>query len=154
MRRPSANTTSKEHVPGPLPLRWIPAIFTSTNRLPSLCPSTSIRRLLSPRCNVPGAKLCFRQNSLRRSPLVSNSLTSRLISWRLRRFRTPTSLISVMPTVHQKHATSARWVPLTDALEFLFSAPTNGDRSFSALRAFDLILGLQPRLRSKRASLS
>ena len=36
-----------------------PAIFTSTNRLLSLCPSTSIRRFLSPRCNVPIAKLCF-----------------------------------------------------------------------------------------------
>ena len=39
----------------------------------------------------------------------------RLISWRLRRFRTPTSSISVMPTVHQKQAASARWVALTDA---------------------------------------
>ena len=34
---------------------------------------------------------------------------SRWISWRLRRFRTPTSPISVMPTVHQKHAQPARW---------------------------------------------
>jgi hypothetical protein len=30
MRRPSANTSSKEQVPGPLPLRWIPAILTLT----------------------------------------------------------------------------------------------------------------------------
>src|SRR5260370_28188584 len=59
IRRPSANTTSKEQMPGPLPLRWIPATFTSTNRLPSPCPSTSIRRLLSPRCNVPSAQLCL-----------------------------------------------------------------------------------------------
>src|SRR5260370_37525746 len=41
-------------------------------------------------------------------------ITSRLISWRLRRFRTPTSPISVMPTVHQKHGPPARWVALTD----------------------------------------
>jgi|SRR5271166_1352334 len=38
----------------------------------------------------------------RPDPLVSNSFTRRLISWRLRRFRTLTSPISVMPTVHQK----------------------------------------------------
>jgi predicted ATPase len=54
-----------------------------------------------------------------RSPLVSNSVTSCLISWRLRRFRTLTSPISVMPTVHQKHAPSARWVALTDTFEAL-----------------------------------
>ena len=41
---------------------------------------------------------------------------SGLDSWRLRRFRTLTSPISVMPTVHQKHAQSARWVALTDIL--------------------------------------
>jgi hypothetical protein len=39
-----------------------------------------------------------------------------LISWRLRRFRTPTSPISVIPTVHQKHGPPARWVALTDTL--------------------------------------
>jgi hypothetical protein len=39
-------------------------------------------------------------------------------AWRLRRFPTPISPISVMPTVHQKHAPSARWITLTDALEF------------------------------------
>ena len=53
----------------------------------------------------------------RPDPLVSNSFTRRLISWRLRRFRTLTSPISVMPTVHQKHAPPARWVALTDTLE-------------------------------------
>jgi len=51
----------------------------------------------------------MKKNSLRRSSPVSNSLTSRLISWRLRRFRTLTSPISVMSTVHEKHAPSARW---------------------------------------------
>jgi Hydantoinase/oxoprolinase len=50
-------------------------------------------------CNVPGAKSCFRQNPPLRIPLVSNSATGR--SQRLRRFRTLTSPISVMPTVHQ-----------------------------------------------------
>src|SRR5271167_3460559 len=40
----------------------------------------------------------------------------RLISWRLRRFRTLTSPISVMSTVHQKHALPARWVALTDTI--------------------------------------
>jgi hypothetical protein len=34
----------------------------------------------------------------------------------LRRFRTLTSPISVMPTVHQKHALFARWVALTDTI--------------------------------------
>jgi hypothetical protein len=65
-------------------------------------------------CNVPSAKLCLSQNSLRPSPLVSNSLTSRLISWRLRHFRTLTPSLSVIPTVHQKRARSTRWVRLTD----------------------------------------
>src|SRR5258707_13799678 len=46
-----------------------------------------------------------------------NSATRRLISWRLRRFRTLTSPIFVMPTVHQKHAPSARWVALTDTVD-------------------------------------
>ena len=56
-----------------------------------------------------------------RCPWRNDSLTSRLISWRLRRFRTQTSSISVMPTVHQKHAASARWVALTDALQTMSS---------------------------------
>jgi hypothetical protein len=43
----------------------------------------------------------------------------RLISWRLRRFRTLTSPISVIPTAHQKHAPSARWVTLTDTQQRL-----------------------------------
>ena len=115
--RPPVNATSKEQAPAPLPLRCSPAIFTSTNRLPLLCRSTSIRRLLSPRCNVPSAKLCLSQNSLRPSPLVSNSVTSRLISWRLRRFRTLTPSLSVIPTVHQKRARSTRWVRLTDTTQ-------------------------------------
>ena len=36
-----------------------------------------------------------------------------------RRFPTPTSPISVMPTLHQKHAPSARWVALTDRIEWM-----------------------------------
>jgi acetone carboxylase, beta subunit len=67
-------------------------------------------------CNVPSAKLCLSQNSLHPSPLVSNSLTSRLISWRLRRFRTLTPSFSVTPTVHQKRARSTRWVRLKDTV--------------------------------------
>src|SRR5215470_5483631 len=40
-----------------------------------------------------------------------------LISSRLRRFRTPTSPISVIPTLHKKNALAARWVALTDTLD-------------------------------------
>jgi hypothetical protein len=48
------------------------------------------------------------------SPTVCFASRIHLISWRLRRLRTLTSPISVMPTVHQKHGASARWVALTD----------------------------------------
>jgi hypothetical protein len=47
-------------------------------------------------------------------PLDSNSTTSWLISRRLRRFPTLTPSRSVIPTLHQKHARSTRWVRLTD----------------------------------------
>ena len=116
IRRPSASTTSKAHVSGPLPSPLVPATLTSTDGLPSLGPHTSLRRLLSPRCKVLNAKPCLWQNSLGRSPLDSNSTTSWLISRRLRRFPTLTPSRSVTPTVHQKHARSTRWVRLTDTV--------------------------------------
>src|ERR1700722_15306178 len=75
----------------------------------------ALRRLLSPRCKVLSAKPCLWQNSLCRSPLDSNSTTSRLISRRLRRSALTTSL-SVIPTVHQKRARSTRGVRLTETI--------------------------------------
>jgi hypothetical protein len=43
-----------------------------------------------------------------------NSITSWLISRRLRRFPPLAPSRSVIPTLHQKHARSTRWVRLTD----------------------------------------
>jgi hypothetical protein len=111
--RRRVEATSKAQIPGPLPSPLLPATFTSTNGLPSLCPPTSLRRLLSPRCNVLNAKPCLWQNSLGRSPLDSNSTTSRLISRRLRRFPMLTTSLSVIPRVHQKSARSTRCVRQT-----------------------------------------
>src|SRR4029077_2658337 len=117
IRRPFASTTSRAQVFGSLRSTLVRVTLTSTNGLPSPCPPTSLRRLLSPRCKVLNAKPCLWQNSLCRSPLDSNSNTSRLISRRLRRFPTLTTSLSVMPTVHQKRARSTRWVRLTETLE-------------------------------------
>jgi hypothetical protein len=39
--------------------------------------------------------------------------TTRLVFWLLRRFRTLTSSLSVIPTVHQKRAPATRWVRRT-----------------------------------------
>ena len=116
IRRPFASTTSRAQVSGPLRPTLVRATLTSTNGLLSLCPPTSLRRLLSPRSKVLSAKPCLWQNSLCRSPLISNSTTSRLISRRLRRFPTLTTSLSVMPTVHQKRGRSTRWVRLTETV--------------------------------------
>src|SRR4029077_17271562 len=114
IRRPFASTTSRAQISGSLRSTLVRVTLTSTNGLPSPCPPTSLRRLLSPRCKVLNAKPCLWQKSLCRSPLDSNSTTSRLISRRLRRFPALTTSLSVMPTVHQKPARSTRWVRLTE----------------------------------------
>src|SRR5260370_27342727 len=57
------------------------------------------------------------QNYTFRSPLDSNSVTRRLISWLLRRFRTLTSSLAVMPRVDQNRAGVTRWVRLTDTVD-------------------------------------
>src|SRR5260370_31934426 len=56
------------------------------------------------------------QNYTFRSPLDSNSVTRRLISWLVRRLRTLTSSLSVMPRVDQNRAGVTRWVRLTDTV--------------------------------------
>ena len=100
---------------------------TSTSRSHSPCPSACLRRLFSPRCNVLSAKPWLLQNSTCRSPLASNSVTRRLISWLLRRFRTLTSSLSVMPRVHQNRAGVNRWVRLTDTDLLTASSFPSGD---------------------------
>ncbi len=116
IRRPLASNTSKAQLLSALPLRRLRATFTSTSRSHSPCPPASLRRLFSPRCNVLSAKPWLLQNSTCLSPLAPNSVTRRLISWLLRRFRTLTSSLSVVPRVDQNRAGVTRWVRLTDTI--------------------------------------
>ena len=114
-------------------------------------PSSLPRRLLS---NSPASRSTLNlvenairptplrnKNCIRRSPLVSNSATRRLISWRLRRFGTLASPISVMPTVHQKHAPSAGWVALTDTPGLNYSIPKLPGTTIFARRTTTLSTG-------------
>src|SRR5262249_131929 len=86
------------------------------SRSDSPCPAAFVRCLFSPRCNVLSAKPWLLQNSTCRSPLDSNSVTRRLISWLLRRFRTLTSSLSLMRRVDQNQPGVPRWVGLTDRM--------------------------------------
>jgi hypothetical protein len=90
------------------------------------------------RCNVLSAKPWLLQNSTCLSPLASNSVTRRLISWLLRRFRTLTSSLSVMPRVDQNRAGVTRWVRLTDTFHRLYlcgrAAPDAPERGYHQRR--------------------
>ena len=106
-------------------VRWIVDVdirsYFDTLDHGSPCSSACLRRLFSPRCNVLSAKPWLLQKSTCRSLLASNSVTRRLISWPLRRFRTLTSSLSVMPRVDQNRTGVTRWVRLTDTLLLLFA---------------------------------
>src|SRR6476660_6904499 len=95
---------------------WIPATLTSTNRLPSLCPSSSTRRLLQPTLQCAQRQIVF----------VTKFAPPQSAGFEFRHQLFDLLAASPLPNANlsdfchadsaSKTAPSARWVALTDTL--------------------------------------